>query len=153
VAPPTAIEIPPLRVWTFIPVTSQIISRQVIVEDGTTVATPGKQQRKESPQSPQSPETPGDIQGSGSALGTKLPSVVQPKGNVVTPGKRKAQDDEGDGDDGEGDDGDDGEGGDGDVDGDLNIEDELAKLEALQGKGRKKKEEGANPKKKPRKKE
>ena len=150
VAPPTAIDIAPLRIWTFLPVTGQIISRQVIVEDGSNVkvTTPGKPQRKESAPSSQSPETPGDVKGSGSALGTKLPTVTQPKCNIVTPGKRKNKGEkEEEKEDEEDDEDDDGEQDDSE---ETNVEDELAKLEAMQAKGRKKKATEESAKKKPR---
>jgi hypothetical protein len=140
------VDIPPLRVWTFIPVTGQIISRQVIVDDGGgKISTPGKEPRKVSPlsppstlstQSPLSPEAP-------TVVGTTLPSVVQPKGTVVTPGKRKNT--EPDGDEEQSDPDGEAEPEEG---GDLSIEDELAKLEALQSKGRAGKKNEAAAKKK-----
>ena len=149
VAPPTAIDIAPLRIWTFLPVTGQIISRQVIVEDGSNVkvTTPGKS-RIVLASCSQSPETPGDVKGSGSVLGTKLPTVTQPKGNIVTPGKRKNKGEkEEEKEDEEDDEDDDGEQDDGE---EPSVEDELAKLEAMQAKGRKKKATEESAKKKPR---
>lgn len=150
VAPPTAINIPPLRVWTFIPVTGQIISRQVIVDDISTGSsshgTPAKSKRKAVPDTP---ETDGkqdtEAQGSGSAAGKKLPLVPKPKGKIATPNTEdgtQLDDDEEDGDEAE------------EVEEDgTSIEDELAKLEALQTKTRKKKETAGKEvaKKKPRK--
>ena len=144
VAPPTPIDIPPLRIWTFIPVTGQIISRQVIVQDGTkVVATHAKPKPKASPETAEAKESK-ELPGSGSTSGNKLPTVTKPKGSVITPGGEdvKNEDDDDPQEEAEEEATESGVG---------NIEEELKKLEALQKQSRKQKGDGEPAKKKPRK--
>ncbi len=121
VFPPTQISVPPLRVYTFIPVTGQIISRQVVVEQ----ASPESAESAESP-APAAAKAKAKVAavGAGSAAGIQPPQVPNPVGQVVAGGNAKA-----DSDDAEDEDADIGEAEEGD-----DLEAELAKLETLNKK-------------------
>jgi hypothetical protein len=81
------ISLPPLRVYTFIPVTGQIISRTVVPEevDAAKPKTPVKRKVMESAESATPTSTAG-----GSAK--KIPTVPTPKGEVQTPTAKNEDD-------------------------------------------------------------
>ncbi len=129
VSPPTQISVPPLRVYTFIPVTGQIISRQVVVEQAAPESAASAEPSSPAP-APAAAKAKAKAAavGAGSAAGLQPPQVPNPVGQVVTGGNANA-----DGEEAEEDDEDDGEAEEED------LEAELKKLETLNKKKTKKK--------------
>ena len=145
VPPPETVVIPPLRVWTFIPVTGQILSRQVLMdnESSPSKATPDRPDPKVSAAS----------SGSTNAVNTGkiAPSTETPQGKVIVGAGGTADDGDDDGDNEDGEDQEDGD------EANDNLEEELKKLEALTQVGDKSKKkrgkstggQGKPPQKKP----
>ena len=133
VLPPTQISLPPLRVYTFVPVTGQIISRQVVVEQGSPESAEGAVPALPAPAATKAKAKAAAV-GAGSAAGLQPPQVPNPVGHVVTGGKsnidgKEAADDDVDGEEEE----------------EVDLEAELKKLETLQrGKKKKKGSAGQN---------
>ena len=130
VFPPTQISLPPLRVYTFIPVTGQIISRQVVVEQGSPESAEGAVPALPAPAA--KAKAKAAAVGAGSAAGLQPPPAPNPVGQVVAGGKsnvdgKEAADDDVDGEEEEE-----------EEDGKVDLEAELKKLETLQ-RGKKKK--------------
>jgi hypothetical protein len=136
VFPPTQISLPPLRVYTFIPVTGQIISRQVVVEQGSPESAEGAVPALPAPAAAKAKVKAAAV-GAGSAAGLQPPQVPNPVGQVVAGGKsnidsKEAADDDVDGEEEE-------------EEGEVDLEAELKKLETLQrGKKKKKGSAGQN---------
>ena len=136
VFPPTQISLPPLRVYTFVPVTGQIISRQVVVEQGSPESAEGAVPALPAPAATKAKAKAAAV-GAGSAAGLQPPQVPNPVGQVVTGGKsnidgKEAADDDVDGEEEE-------------EEEEVDLEAELKKLETLQrGKKKKKGSAGQN---------
>ena len=133
VFPPTQISLPPLRVYTFIPVTGQIISRQVVVEQGSPESAEGAVPALPTPAAAKAKAKAAAV-GAGSAAGLQPPQVPNPVGQVVAGGKsnidsKEAADDDVDGEEEE-------------EEGEVDLEAELKKLETLQ-RGKKKEKKGS----------
>jgi hypothetical protein len=132
------VNLPPLRVFTFIPVTGQIISRQVLVEEGSaasagTTTTPTKANNSATITPTKGPT------GKGTPTGAQTPVAPKPIGTVHTESLENEPKGSESGEEGEsGEDGD-------------NLEAELKKLESMQapkasnGKTKKKKGDGEEP--------
>ena len=137
VFPPTQISLPPLRVYTFIPVTGQIISRQVVVEQGSPESAEGAVPALPAPAATKAKAKAAAV-GAGSAAGLQPPQVPNPVGQVVAGGKsnidsKEAADDDVDGEEEEEE----------EEEGDVDLEAELMKLETLQRGKKKKKKKGS----------
>jgi hypothetical protein len=136
VFPPTQISLPPLRVYTFIPVTGQIISRQVVVEQGSPESAEGAVPALPAPAA--KAKAKAAAVGAGSAAGLQPPPAPNPVGPMVAGGKsnvdgKEAADDDVDGEEEE------------EEEGEVDLEAELKKLETLQrGKKKKKGSAGQN---------
>ena len=141
VSPPTQISVPPLRVYTFIPVTGQIISRQVVVEQAAPESAASAEPSSPAP-APAAAKAKAKAAavGAGSAAGLQPPQVPNPVGQVGTGGKsnidgKEAADDDVDGEEEEEE----------EEEGEVDLEAELKKLETLQrGKKKKKGSAGQN---------
>ena len=131
--PPSPVALPPLRVWTFIPLTGQIISRQVVVEgesseSAVTVSTASTA----SAGSPRQPKAVTPVKkvknpvGVGSPAGTQPPTVPNPVGEVVAGGAKASLE--------EGEEAEDAEEDDEGVADEDDLEVELKKLESMSGK-------------------
>ena len=125
VHPATQVSVPPLRVYTFIPVTGQIISRQVVIE----AAEPGE--------SEQSAESAANTKSKGSEQSAESAA----KAKVVGNGSDAGPTDELDGEDKD------------ELDDEDDLESNLKKLEHLEKKKKKGQagDDGAPPSKKPKK--
>jgi hypothetical protein len=131
--------LPPLRLWTFVPVTGQILSRIVVVEnkekgDDADEASDKKKKKKASESTPDKKSGVPEV-----------PAVKKPKGSVVTPGKGSKGDEDNDAaddDDEEEDDGDDEAGAEGE-----DLDSELQKIEAMTASGKKRARKGTPTKK------
>jgi len=141
VFPPTQISLPPLRVYTFIPVTGQIISRQVVVEQGSPESAEGAVPALPTPAAAKAKAKAAAV-GAGSAAGLQPPQVPNPVGQVVAGGKsnidgKEAADDDVDGEEEEEEEE--------EEEAEVDLEAELMKLETLQrGKKKKKGSAGQN---------
>jgi len=132
VFPPTQISLPPLRVYTFVPVTGQIISRQVVVEQGSPESAEGAVPALPAPAATKAKAKAAAV-GAGSAAGLQPPQVPNPVGQVVAGGKsnidsKEAADNTVDGEE---------EKEEEEEEGEVDLEAELKKLETLQ-RGKKK---------------
>ena len=145
VAPTGETVMPPLRKFTFVPATGQIIARTVNgdeTQEPTQTAQPEAAQASGSKTAAapkaKTKATPKAAQGSGSKTGAEPPQPDKPKGSLKVAGAEGEENEEELDDD--------------DDEGSADVEDELSAINELQGAagGRKRKGgKGAKPKKKP----
>lgn len=144
VAPPEPITLPPLKTWTFIPVTGQIIARLVVVDsDAAAPTAKAKAKATTTAKAPAAAKATAKAtaKAKATASGKEVPSPAAPKGDIaVGTGSEEPAEDEAEDAEEEADD----DGGD--------LEEELKELEAMTDTGTKKrkgaaKSEGATEKK------